>query len=211
MFCKDCGSQLPDRYKFCEVCGVETDSLISENGINNLYLSSVKRKKKLKIKAIIFTALIIAIGISVFFVNYTKKRSGLYNNIAWGTSREKIGKMLGDDLIKGEGFSSDLSIIEDYDGMKGVRAYVSYMFEDDRLCGISVTLSNQNSSYTDSMIIEKCTDKFNKLYGKKDEDTTRSIWNAGKSDIELDHLMDGVIIIRYTDTTEFKKQRDITY
>jgi len=104
-----------------------------------------------------------------------------------------------------------LSIIEDYDGMKGVRAYVSYMFEDDRLCGISVTLSNQNSSYTDSMIIEKCTDKFNKLYGKKDEDTTRSIWNAGKSDIELDHLMDGVIIIRYTDTTEFKKQRDITY
>jgi len=48
-----------------------------------------------------------------------------------------------DDLIKGEGFSSDLSIIEDYDGMKGVRAYVSYMFEDDRLCGISVTLSNQ--------------------------------------------------------------------
>ncbi|CDG37298.1 hypothetical protein CTHBC1_2715 [Acetivibrio thermocellus BC1] len=211
MFCKDCGSQLPDRYKFCEVCGVETDSLISENGINNLYLSSVKRKKKLKIKAIIFTALIIAIGISVFFVNYTKKRSGLYNNIAWGTSREKIGKMLRDDLIKGEGFSSDLSIIEDYDGMKGVRAYVSYMFEDDRLCGISVTLSNQNSSYTDSMIIEKCTDKFNKLYGKKDEDTTRSIWNAGKSDIELDHLMDGVIIIRYTDTTEFKKQRDITY
>jgi len=174
-------------------------------------LSSVKRKKKLKIKAIIFTSLIIAIGISVFFVNYTKKRSGLYNNIAWGTSREKIGKMLGDDLIKGEGFSSDLSIIEDYDGMKGVRAYVSYMFEDDRLCGISVTLSNQNSSYTDSMIIEKCTDKFNKLYGKKDEDTTRSIWNAGKSDIELDHLMDGVIIIRYTDTTEFKKQRDITY
>lgn len=211
MFCKDCGSQLPDRYKFCEVCGVETDSLISENGINNLYLSSVKRKKKPKIKAIIFTALIIVIGISVFFVNYTKKRSGLYNNIAWGTSREKIGKMLRDDLIKGEGFSSDLSIIEDYDGMKGVRAYVSYMFEDDRLCGISVTLSNQNSSYTDSMIIEKCTDKFNKLYGKKDEDTTRSIWNAGKSDIELDHLMDGVIIIRYTDTTEFKKQRDITY
>jgi len=62
--------------------------------------------------------------------------------------------MLRDDLIKGEGFSSDLSIIEDYDGMKGVRAYVSYMFEDDRLCGISVTLSNQNSSYTDSMIIE---------------------------------------------------------
>jgi len=45
MFCKDCGSQLPDRYKFCEVCGAETDSLISENGINNLYLSSVKRKK----------------------------------------------------------------------------------------------------------------------------------------------------------------------
>jgi len=33
MFCKDCGSQLPDRYKFCEVCGAETDSLISENGI----------------------------------------------------------------------------------------------------------------------------------------------------------------------------------
>jgi len=32
--CKDCGSQLPDRYKFCEVCGAETDSLISENGIN---------------------------------------------------------------------------------------------------------------------------------------------------------------------------------
>jgi len=75
MFCKDCGSQLPDRYKFCEVCGAETDSLISENGINNLYLSSVKRKKKPKIKAIIFTALIIAIGISVFFVNYTKKRA----------------------------------------------------------------------------------------------------------------------------------------
>jgi len=46
--CKDCGSQLPDRYKFCEVCGAETDSLISENGINNLYLSSVKRKKNQK-------------------------------------------------------------------------------------------------------------------------------------------------------------------
>jgi len=29
MFCKDCGSQLPDRYKFCEVCGAETDSLIA--------------------------------------------------------------------------------------------------------------------------------------------------------------------------------------
>jgi len=37
--------------------------------------------------------------------------------------------MLRDDLIKGEGFSSDLSIIEDYDGMKGVRAYVSYMLK----------------------------------------------------------------------------------
>jgi len=139
MFCENCGSKLPDGSESCALCEAEKDSLISKNYINNKYLSYVKRKKKI----VIVITLIILIGISVFFTSYTKKKSGLYNNIAWGTSREKVRKMLGDDLIKGEVFSSDLTIIDDYDGMKGVKAYVSYLFEDDKLCVISLTLYNK--------------------------------------------------------------------
>ncbi len=204
MFCGKCGSKLLDGYEFCMKCGTKIDLLISEDNENDVNISFLKSKKKILIPIITIVSLIIMIGIVFYFMQYAKERSGLYNNIAWGTSKEKIKEMLGDNIIGGEEGDNDfLTIISDYDGMKDVEGLVSYYFVDNGLHEINLTLiNNENSSYTDSMIIEKYANKFDNLYGNKKEDIGSYIWNTKESKIELFYVTDKFVVINYKDITK---------
>lgn len=195
--CSECGSDISEKATECLKCGCPM-SVIKDN------ISKAKKAKRKKIMVILslIVAVIIIICIIAKLINQPNK-SGYYQDTKWGMTTEQLKQKLGDDVIVNDEKKTILLVKDDYDGKVGIDAMISYDCDGDSLKKITVMLSNgDDSSYTDSKLIDEYAKELDSLYGESLNDGIITYWETLKSRIELTYLMDGVIILSYEDITE---------
>lgn len=139
--------------------------------------------------------IIFSLGIKSF---ERSNADGYYENTMWGMTVEQVQKTIKGNLTLSKDNLSATEIIDDYDNVEGVVAFVLYDFVENSLQKVSIYLTNSGeSSYTDSRLIERYEKKFNESYEKKNEDDIGTYWKADKSNLELIYLSEGVIVITY--------------
>ena len=201
MFCGKCGAEIPDGYEFCMKCGSKID-LTQKNNVE----VPKKKSKKWLIPVIAVVVIIVIAIVAIYFVKDMQKKSGLYNNIAWGTSFENVKAIVdkenGDEKVEA---SDDKSLVfeqvDNYKGDSGVSATVIYDCKsDDTLHSVQLFISNgDDSKYTDSQLYDKYEKEFTDLYGESGNDTLGMTWKTEKSKIKLIHLGENAYIIEYED------------
>ena len=198
--CSECGSEISEKAQVCPKCGCPVD-------VSKEIIATNKKKKIKKISIFVSVLLIIAILIvTVVKIMNRPNTDGYFSETRWGMTMEQVKKILGEDATINEDKDAVLYNYEDYEGKSGIDAMISCDCADDSLKKVTVFLTNgDDSSYTDSKLIDECTEDFNKLYGEAEKDSITTFWNTPKSKIELSYLMDGFIIITYEDITKVEK------
>lgn len=201
MFCGKCGKEVPDGYEFCMNCGAKLEKADEQ------VAEIVKPKKKWIIPVVIVLAIIIVAVGAIYFVKDSQAKSGLYNNIAWGTSIEKIQEMVEKnpdnafETIVNEEKTVVYDTVSDFYNFEHVTAMVTYECEvDSELHGVTIFIINgEDSSYTDNMIGETIIEDFDKLYGAHGEDVISKVWTTPKSKIALTYFAEGCLVLEYDD------------
>ena len=103
-------------------------------------------------------------------VNPHIDKSGLYHNMAWGTSRDEVKKIFENDIkIKPRSnHEGDLMIrARYYDSMKGVNANILAFFDENNgLDGVGVYIyENEGSGYDIETLKDKYKKKLDEVYG----------------------------------------------
>lgn len=206
MFCGKCGAQVPDGYEFCMKCGAKIEQVLE-------YENNKPKKKKWLIYLTAVVCVIVIVVTTLFFINDAKKKNGLFNNIAWGTSFENIKEIVdkrnGDEEVQADSNQSLVfDVIDGYENDKDITAMVIYdCQDDDTLHKVQLFISNSDDSkYTGRILYDKCAEKLTELYGKSKDDTIGEIWTTKKSQIKLIYFTETLITIDYTDlnTVEFE-------
>lgn len=203
MLCSKCGTEVPNGYEFCSNCGYKVETTqMPENE------RSISKKKKwiLLVAAIVCVAALVIVAL--YFINDAKKKNGLYENIAWGTSYDDVKTMI--DKKSGDEKAitvSDKAVIyenfENYRGDKDIEALVIYDCQsDDTLHKVQLLIGNgDGSNYTDEELYDKYANELTKLYGDSEDDKIRQIWTTKNSQIKLFYFSDEIMIISYEDVT----------
>jgi len=194
-----CGAEVFEGYNFCMKCGSKIE--VTTLDVNDASVEVPKKKKKLLLLIFAIIIVIALIGAIIYYMKYTKERSGLYNDIAWGTSLDKVGEMLGKYKVeKGKSFTSISCMISDYEGKEDIKAEFNYDFDDGGLFRVGMLLFIGNDSpYTALKLIKEYSDKFDKLYGDYEENNESYIWYTKKSKILLVQFSDRFVIVQYED------------
>lgn len=206
MFCGKCGTEVPDGYEFCMKCGSKIEpTQVPKNE------SSMPKKKKWVIPLIVIVCVVGVIIVALYFINDVKKKNGLYNNIAWGTSYDDIKSMFDDKdgdkkvLTKDDELHVN-ELIEDYKEDKEISAMVTYDCEDDgTLHKVDLVVTNgDESKFTDEKLYDKYKSELTELYGDSKDDIIGEFWTTKKSKIGLTYWSKGVFVIEYEDITTAK-------
>lgn len=199
IMCSECGSDISDKASVCPKCGCPVD--VSKEIIIK-HKRKIIKKIAIGIMALIVVAIIVAIIIKIVS---RPKTDGYYGDTKWGMTAEQVKNLLGDEATISEEDTVLISY-EDYEGKNGIDALIMYDCTDNSLKEISIILTNgDDSSYTDSKLINECTEELSELYGEAQEDLITTSWNTPRSKIELTHIIDGMVIITYKDITKVEE------
>lgn len=189
--CSECSSDVSEEASVCPKCGCPVEVSVKDRNDRK------KRKMKyLVIASICLVVAAIAVAGIVIFINRPDK-SGYYNGFKWGMSFEEVRKKLGDEAIINEDKKTAFTTGEDYDGKKGVTSMVLYKFEGDSLNQITLYLNNTDESdYSNDTFKKDLSKKYDKLYGKHEQDGLYS-WMTAKSKIEMIDFGNGLLVISY--------------
>ena len=141
--------------------------------------------KKIKIILVLLTI------ITVFTIgcgSSVKKSDGYYNGIKWGNTISDVEQKLGSDIVVADDKASILQIIENFEEINGSQAWVTYFFENDRLCKISITPSvlPNNTALSDDGLNSQLYDILVEKYGEcSDSDSLGKTWNTKNSVITM--------------------------
>ena len=141
--------------------------------------------KKIKIILVLLTI------ITVFTIgcgSSVKKSDGYYNGIKWGSTIADVEQKLGSDIVVADDKASILQIIENFEEINGSQAWVTYFFENDRLCKISITPSvlPNNTALSDDGLNSQLYDILVEKYGEcSDSDSLGKTWNTKNSVITM--------------------------
>lgn len=200
--CSECGTDVSEKAQVCPKCGCPIE-------ITKKIISEVQKTKNKKLfTTIIISIVLIAsiIGI-ICLVNSNKLKSGLYNNIAWGTSIDEIEEKVNsnqDNLFE-EAVNEDRTTVQetvsDYYGFENVTAMVTYDCEiNQELHGIKVFIINgEDSNYSDNDISQTIMEDFDNLYGEHSDDVISKVWTTKKSKIALTYFAEGCLVLEYDD------------
>jgi ribosomal protein L37E len=204
VICPDCGNQVSDRSEMCPSCGYPVHDILK---VIDQEKKQKQRKKIKKLAGLLgnLFVLLLLVGVIVKLAE-NPDRSGYYKGIKWGTTYEELKTEFVDYDLKIEGETTTVTqAISDYDNMKGTDGSIYYKFKNDKLYEVSVLviLVNEHENLTSDHLKQHYVDKFNKTYGKADneanlEDYATYYWEAEKSRIDLFSLNE-MTIVRYTD------------
>ena len=141
--------------------------------------------KKIKIILVLLTI------ITVFTIgcgSSVKKSDGYYNGIKWGSTIDDVEQKLGSDIVVADDKASILQIIENFDGINGSQAWITYFFENDRLCKISITHSvlPNNTTLSDADLNSQLYIILVEKYGEcSDSNSLEKTWNTKNSVITM--------------------------
>ena len=194
--CPECDRQVSDRAQCCPKCGFPVKDIIE------LELKTVQEKArtkhKKKIEILLAAAVLCIVAVRVIIVMRRPDTSGLYNKIAWGSSKNQIQKEYpngtdgkGDDK---ENETYYLYNMKSY--MDGIKAIVRFSFQDGKLYQITFIPSLQdNSDIVEEEIPGKLEEYLDGLYGDCEKDGATYKWNTKKSDIEMFSYRSLVMVI----------------
>ena len=140
--------------------------------------------KKIKIILVLLTI------ITVFTIgcgSSVKKSDGYYNGIKWGSTIADVEQKLGSDIVVSDDKASILQIIENFDGINGSQAWITYFFEN-RLCKISITPSvlPNNTTLSDADLNSQLYNILVEKYGEcSDSNSLEKTWNTKNSVITM--------------------------
>ena len=141
--------------------------------------------KKIKIILVLLTI------ITVFTIgcgSSVKKSDGYYNGIKWDSTIADVEQKLGSDIVVADDKASILQIIENFDEINGSQAWVTYYFENDKLCKIAITSSvlPDNATLSDDDLNSQLYDILVEKYGEcSDSDSLEKTWNTKNSVITM--------------------------
>ena len=141
--------------------------------------------KKIKIILVLLTI------ITVFTIgcgSSVKKSDGYCNVIKWGSTIADVEQKLGSDIVVADDKASILQIIENFDGINGSQAWITYFFENDRLCKISITPSilPNNTTLSDADLNSQLYNILVEKYGEcSDSNSLEKTWNTKNSAITM--------------------------
>ena len=141
--------------------------------------------KKIKIILVLLTI------ITVFTIgcgSSVKKSDGYYNGIKWGSTIADVEQKLSSDIVVADDKASILQIIENFDGINGSQAWITYFFENDRLCKISITPSilPNNTTLSDADLNSQLYNILVEKYGEcSDSNSLEKTWNTKNSVITM--------------------------
>lgn len=195
--CCECGQSVSDKGHTCPKCGCPVE--------DSLNVFKEKRKlsyKKIGIELGIF-CLVLGFIILLNSITGMKNKYGYYEKTKWGMSCEEVKAISGENYILSKDGHTGYDNIDDYDGMKGVDAFIIYEFRGKKLYQVYVNLSNgSESSYSDASILEKYEKIFDDLYDKTNKDDLEGYWETKKSVVEINKIVNGYISIEYQDINE---------
>ncbi len=212
MFCGKCGANIPDGYEFCMKCGTKIDlnqdNMEIEDAKNED--KEIRRKKIHKKGILLICGIMIAmllVGAGVVYTKIASARNGYFANIAWGTDidtvKEKVDKAYDCESAMSDDRDCVMAKIEDYKEMRGVTALTGLYCQDNE-CLNEVTvvfLIDDDSAYTESDVVEKVTEEYNKLYGECDKDEKFDYhsytWKTKNSYIELSRIEELMVLLRF--------------
>ena len=141
--------------------------------------------KKIKIILVLLTI------ITVFTIgcgSSVKKSDGYYNGIKWGSTISDVEQKLGSDIVVADDKASILQIIENFYGINGSQAWVTYYFENDKLCKIAITSSvlPDNATLSDDDLNSQLYDILVEKYGEcSDSNSFEKTWCTNNSVITM--------------------------
>lgn len=163
--------------------------------------------KKISHKAIIATTVVVVmIVVIIFLVCNTPNRSGLYKDIAWGTSWDEVLKILGQDKTVSDLVENDskLAIIHNIkcpEENEDINITSILSFDENRNLievGLMI-LKEDGSQYSDDELIHELCYRFNDLYGNYTEDDLNYVWLTDESEISFMYISDGFFLLQYAD------------
>lgn len=195
--CSECGADISEKASVCPKCGCP--AVISKE----IILNQKKEKTKNIMKGVIVFAVLAIIVITVFILISRPNTDGYYKDTRWGMSIAQVKKEMGDGAIIDE--DAVLNTIEDYDGKAGIKALISCDCTDDSLQKVTLYLTyDDDSSYTDSDLMNEYKESFDKLYGKSEEADGIITWDTSKSRIEL-YFINKLVFITYENITKIEE------
>lgn len=193
MFCGKCGANIPDGNEFCTKCGTKIG--VSQVDSNEAVVVEGKTEKKaIKtniIASVLVTIVIIMLAVIVFSLKDSNEKRGYFANIPWGTDFETVQKKVNKEFnceLSGSKEGEVLFFVkENYDGMQGVKAYLTFYCEEkSTLSRVEVMIAVEDGSeYTGDEIADKLINKYNKLYGEAENDGHIYEWITKNSTIDL--------------------------
>lgn len=186
MICTKCGKEVNGDYEFCMNCGTKVDKEATQK-------AATTKKKKIIIISIVSAIILIATIIMSFVINYNQERNGLYKNIAWGTSKGEVKKILEKESDIGEIIDeSDYYICyELYEHCVSDILYGEVTFHFDRrsLCNIDIEYFSNEERWDKD--VEMVVEKLSKLYGGtsseilEDKASFSGHWKRKKGSVEV--------------------------
>lgn len=194
IICQECGAEISDKADICIKCGCPIEK-------------SSKNEKKPNVKKIVTLVVaiivVVSIGVGILIKVSDPDSKGYYNGFKWGMTYEQVKSELGDILSSDDDKKLVACHSADYEGKTGVTSICSYDCSNDALSRITIILSiTEDSSYTDELLINEYIERFDKLYGEHEKESSYYTWSAKKSVIEVSHITDGIIIIEYKDKSK---------
>lgn len=195
--CSECGSDVSEKASLCPKCGCPVD-------ISKEVITTHNKKRNKKIIIGVVTLVVVAVIVfAIIKVIGRPNTDGFYDDTKWGMTAEQVKNILGDDAGINDDKGSVFISYEDYEEKNGIDALVVCDCTDDSLKGVTIFLTiGDDSSYTDSRLIDEYTERFNTLYGEGKKDSYLIFWNTSKSKIELSYLMKGAVVISYENITK---------
>ena len=214
--CIECGNDVSDKAESCPHCGYPVNKTIEESNLDKTVIqtnqlnddefkkrkieqSNLKRKV-LENKKYLGILIGIVVCIIIVIVIVMLRGNEDYANANWGESYDNIKTELGEDAIENDGKISKM--IDDYDGMSGVSAVVTYNFTNKKLDSIGILLQTSDSEETSDTVYLEYGQKFDDSYGDRTEGSATSYlstWKTNKSIISMMNFGSGMVTIVYND------------
>lgn len=192
--CVECNSNISDKAKVCPHCGCPVnDSVIAKKSqINKRILISV-------IITLSVAVVVIGIFVSVNAVRQNRIRSGLYNGMDWGISKEKIEKSISGDYIDNSDRNCILNKVCNYEGIEGLTGAEIYDYENG-LNRVSILLTLEDDSiYSDKAVVDKLLQIYDKRFGEHTNNSYSYQWTTDKTVIKLSYVSHELILLSYDD------------
>lgn len=170
MFCKNCGTQLPENASVCPKCGQAVDSTTVQPA-GSASVSAAPKKKKQIVWIAAAVVLVAIIGALATWYFLRPKDPGYYQDTPWGTSYEEFTETHPNTFGKqDDDGAANVVSLEEVDPLQGFEeevlggtTIVLYKFDRE---GLYKTTWDVLDSERVAELLPEVIEKYSKLYGK---------------------------------------------